>query len=69
MREETKKYTPIMVDIKDLQDMLGVSKNVAMRIGQEAGAVVRLGIRRTLYNVEKVKAYIDNHTGGLTNDI
>lgn len=52
-----------MVDIKDLQTMTGLSKNKAMQVGKDADAVVRLGIRRTLYNVQKVQSYINSRTG------
>lgn len=54
---------PLMVDIKDLQVMTGLSKNKAMQLGIDAGAVVHLGIRRTLYNVQKVQEYINSKTG------
>ncbi len=59
---------PIMVDIKGLQAMSGLSKNKAMELGKDADAVVHLGIRRTLYNVQKVQDYINSRTGG-SNDI
>ena len=54
---------PLMVDIKDLQIITGLSKNKAMQLGIDAGAVVNLGIRRTLYNVQKVQEYINSKTG------
>ena len=60
---ENKVFNPIMVDIKDLQTMTGLSKNKAMQVGKDADAVVRLGIRRTLYNVQKVQSYINSRTG------
>ena len=50
----------IAVDINRLQDMLCVGKRSADRIGEEAGAVIKIG-RRKLYNVEKIKTYINNH--------
>lgn len=53
----------IMVDVKDLQTMTGLSKNKAMQLGKDANAIVRLGIRRTLYNVQKVQAYINANSG------
>lgn len=58
-----KTINPIAVDIKDLQAMLGLSKNKAMQVGQDADAVIHLGIKRTLYNVEKVREYINSKTG------
>lgn len=54
---------PIMVDIKGLQVMSGLSKNKAMQLGKDANAIVNLGIRRTLYNVQKIEEYINNKTG------
>lgn len=64
---ENRYFNPIMVDIKDLQNMTGLSKNKAMQVGKDADAVVRLGIRRTLYNVQKVQSYINSRTG-VSND-
>lgn len=64
---ENRYFNPIMVDIKDLQTMTGLSKNKAMQVGKDADAVVRLGIRRTLYNVQKVQSYINSRTG-VSND-
>ena len=49
-------------NLKPMQLMTGLSKNKAMQLGADAGAVVRLGIRRTLYNVQKVQDYINSHT-------
>ena len=48
----------ITVDIVGLQNMLTVGKNTAYKIGEEAGAVVRLG-KRKLYIVSKVEDYIN----------
>ena len=59
---ENKNIKPMMVDIKDLQMITGLSKNKAMQLGIDAGAVVHLGIRRTLYNVQKVQEYINSKT-------
>lgn len=57
-------YSPITVDIRGLQSMLNLGKNKAMEIGNKAGAVIHLGSRRTLYSVEKIKAYMDGLTEG-----
>lgn len=65
---EKSKYYPIAVDIKGLQAITGLGKNNAMQVGKDANAVVRLGVRRTLYNVQKVQEYINNHTGTNNND-
>ena len=56
-------YNPITVDVVGLQKMLGVSKNTCIKIGKDANAIIRLTPRRTLYNVEKIKAYMDSITG------
>ena len=50
--------TKITVDINGLQNMLSVGKNTAYKIGDEAGAVVRLG-KRKLYIVSKIEDYIN----------
>ncbi len=62
MKEMKEMMYPIAVDVKGLMALVGVGRNTAMRIGREAGAVIRLSPRRTLYNVEKVKAYLDSLT-------
>ena len=49
---------PIAVDIKGLMGMLSCGYKSANKVGENAGAVVRVG-RRKLYNVEKIKAYLD----------
>jgi hypothetical protein len=51
----------ITVDIVALQAMLSVGRKSATEIGEKAGAVTRVG-RRKLYNVEKVKQYMDSLT-------
>lgn len=51
----------IAVDIVALQAMLSVGRKSAAEIGENAGAVIRVG-RRKLYNVEKVKRYMDSLT-------
>lgn len=63
MLETNSNITPIAVDVKTLQAMLGLSRMKAMQVGQDAGAVINLGIRRTLYNVDKVKEYINKNSG------
>ena len=57
------RHEPIAVNINELQEMLGVSKNNALKIGADANAIIKLGIRRNLYNVEAVKKYINSITG------
>ena len=51
----------ITVGISGLQSMLCVGRNTAAQIGKEAGAVLHVG-RRTLYNVDKIKKYMDTLT-------
>lgn len=51
----------ISVDINGLQAMLSCGKNTAIAIGDQAGAVIRVG-RRKLYNVQKIQAYMDKLT-------
>lgn len=63
MKKE-KTYNPLMVDTKGLIAMTGLSKNNAIKLGQDAGARVELGIRRTLYNVQAIQYYINSKTGG-----
>ena len=53
--------TPITIDIHTLMSMLGVGRNTALMVADEAGAVLHIGSRK-LYNVEKIKAYIDKLT-------
>lgn len=48
----------IAVDINGLQELLGVGRNTADKIGKDAGAVIHIG-RRKLFNVSKVQAYLD----------
>jgi len=51
----------ITVDINGLQQLLSIGRNSAATIGEQAGAVIRIG-RRKLYNVDKVKAYMNKMT-------
>ena len=51
----------IAVDIKELQTILSVGQYTASKIGEEAGAVIRVG-RRKLYNVKKIEAYMQQLT-------
>lgn len=60
--QDNARYNPIAVDVKGVMQMFGVSKNTAMQIGKDAGAVVHLGIKRTLYNVSKLQEYANSKT-------
>ena len=53
--------TPITVDIHTLMYMLGVGRNTALKVADEAGANLHIGSRK-LYNVDKIKAYNDKMT-------
>lgn len=64
----TKIYEPITVDIKGLQEITGLGKNQALKLGIDSGARVELGIRRTLYNVEKVREYLNSKTVNITSE-
>lgn len=59
MREKTKIDTAICVDITTLKELLAVGTNTARDIGEKANASFKLGNRR-LYNVQKIKNYIDS---------
>ena len=50
---------PIAVDINGLSAMLSCGHATARKIADEAGATIRIN-RRVLFNVEKIKTYIDN---------
>ncbi len=62
-RTEATPTQKIAVDVTMLQDMLSLGKNSAIEIGRKAGAEIHVG-RRTLYNVKKVEAYMDQLTEG-----
>lgn len=51
--------TKLLVNTKDLMQMLSCGKPAAIRIGEEAHAKVRIG-RKILWNVECVRKYINS---------
>ena len=53
----------VAVGIDDLMELLSLGKNCAGKIGEEAGAVIRVG-RRKLYNVKRIQEYMDSITEG-----
>ncbi len=60
MKQIQKSQAPkLLVDKNELQDILSVGRDTALRVGEESGAKIKLG-RRTLYRVEKLKEYLDN---------
>ena len=62
-----KKYEhiqPIAVDIYGgLLLIPGISKNTFIKLAKDADAVIHLGIRRTLYNVQKIQHFLNSRTG------
>ena len=64
MKEGSNSIYPITVDVKGLMQLFGIGRNTAMKIGKEAGAVIRLGPRKTLYNVERVRQYLEQRMEG-----
>ena len=64
MKNGSDNVYPITVDVKGLMKLFGIGRNTARRIGKEAGAVIRLGPRKTLYNVERVRQYLEQRMEG-----
>lgn len=48
----------ILVNTRELANLLSLGEGNAMKLGENANAVVRLG-KRKLYNVKKIQAYVD----------
>ena len=63
MNPENKNIQKITVDVNGLMEMLSVGRNSALAIGENAGAVIRVG-RRKLYSVEKIKEYMNERLEG-----
>lgn len=55
----------ILVDLKGLMKLLSCGRVAAERVGKESSAIVRVG-RRKLYNLEKIKEYLNNVGGNET---
>jgi len=60
---ETSQGGKVTVDLINLQDMLCVGRNTAEEIGKNANAIIKIG-RRKLYNVEKIKTYLNELSEG-----
>lgn len=60
MRETRKHYVekPLLVNIEGLTGLLSCGETTARKIADYAEAKVMVG-RRVLYNVEKIRKYID----------
>lgn len=61
MNKRTARTTenPIAIDINGLSAMLSCGHATARKIADEAGATIKIN-RRVLFNVEKVRAYINS---------
>jgi hypothetical protein len=49
---------PILTDTKGLRELLGSGLATARRIGEEAGAKIRIG-KRVLWRVDLIEEYLD----------
>lgn len=58
-RENNTPVTKITVSEKELREMLSIGRGLAIQIGEESGARIRIG-GRILYRVDKVIEYIDS---------
>lgn len=50
-----------MLNTKELQSYIGLGRNNAMKLGEEAGAKVKLG-KRVLWDKRKIDKYVDTLT-------
>ena len=57
----------ITVDVDQLQKMLSIGRANAYKIGEDAGAIIRIG-RRKLFNVRKIQEYMDSLSEGRRED-
>lgn len=57
---------PILVNTKGLQDLCQCGRPTAIKIANNAKAVVRFG-KRLLFNVNKIQEYIDSISGSDSN--
>ena len=53
----------VAVNTDQLRVMLSCGRATAEKIGEAAGARIRIGGRRVLWNVDKVKAYLERMAG------
>lgn len=54
--------TCILLDTKELQKVTSCGREGAIKLGTAAGARVQLG-RRVLWNMAKIRAYLDQISG------
>ena len=62
MREKNDRV-PITTDVRGVMQLFGIGRNKAREIGEQAGAVIRISSRRTLYSVERIKNYLEQQAG------
>lgn len=62
MREKND-CVPITTDVRGVMQLFGIGRNKAREIGEQAGAVIRISSRRTLYSVERIKNYLEQQAG------
>ena len=60
---DIKSCVPVTVDVKGVMQLFGIGRNKAREIGEQAGAVIRISSRRTLYSVERIKNYLEQQAG------
>lgn len=60
---EIKSGVPITTDVRGVMQLFGIGRNKAREIGEQAGAVIRISSRRTLYSVERIKNYLEQQAG------
>ena len=52
----------VLIDTKELQKVTSCGRDCAIKLGTAAGARVQLG-RRVLWNMAKIRAYLDQISG------
>lgn len=60
---EIKSCVPVTTDVRGVMQLFGIGRNKAREIGEQAGAVIRISSRRTLYSVERIKNYLEQQAG------
>lgn len=55
----TTEKDPVLVDVMGLQEMTRSGRHTALKIAEAAGARVQIG-RRVLFNVSRIKKYIES---------
>lgn len=60
---DIKSCVPVTTDVRGVMQLFGIGRNKAREIGEQAGAVIRISSRRTLYSVERIKNYLEQQAG------